>query len=208
MTRSTAFVACCALVASLAGPRPSLAGQLQPSQAVGVRTSLIEAYYPCSGGAPPIAQYGMPACDPPTRMTGANPANVTTFGPKGSLSLSTTAGYGDFALLVQGRDIQNNGVPFDGSLVLRLTVRVTDVACGNHPYYITACTSSIDYELRPIVGPIYIPCKAGRCDLKTTVNELVPGLIAPGDTSGFQFRDIAIVDPDGDTAFRPGLMIQ
>lgn len=207
MTRSTAFVACCALVASLAGPRPALAGQLQPSQAVGVRTSLIEAYDPCTFGSPPIAQYGIPACDPPTRTTGYNPANVTTFGPKGSLSLSTTTGYGDFALVVQGRDIWNNGVPFDGSLVLRLTVRVTDVACGMYPYYITAC-SGPDYELRPISGPIYVPCKAGRCDLKTTVNELNPGLIAPGDTSGFQFRNIAIVDPDGDIAFRPGLMIQ
>jgi hypothetical protein len=207
MTRSTAFVACCALVASLAGPRPSLAGQLQPSQAVGVRTSLIEAYYPCFYSAPPIAQHGVPACDPPSRMSGYDPTNVTTLGPKGSLSVSTTTGYGDFALAIQGRDIRNNGVPFDGSLVLRLTVRITDVGCGTPPFYITAC-SSPDLELRPVSGPISIPCTAGRCDLKTTMNELAPGLIVPGDTTGFQYRDITVLDPDGDPAFRPGLMIQ
>jgi hypothetical protein len=36
----------------------------------------------------------------------------------------------------------------------------------------------------------------------------VPGLIAPGDTSGFQFREVTVLDPDFEPAFKPGLMIQ
>jgi hypothetical protein len=152
------------------------------------------------------------ACSPPVPVTNTNPANVTTFGIKGAANVQVGVATGDLKVGVKALDVLNNGMPANVSLGMSAArVLTTSGTCAPGlppqpaPVPGTECTSTDIASL--FSGLFAVPCVAGKCQLKTSVNTLVPGAITAGGKIVTEIGGISIDDPDGDRAFTQGLLI-
>jgi hypothetical protein len=186
-----------------------------PSKAKGIKTDLVVAY---SCTAPNATQFFagagvISACTPPPPTTNTNTTNETTFGPKGSANIAVSVGKGDIKVAIKAGDIQNNGVPADaislGAKADRVVATSGDCAPGVPPQAApvpgTECSSQ---DISSLFTAIFsIPCTAGKCQLKTSVNTIVPGALSSGGVVQTEIGGIGLSDPDGDLAFTSGLFI-
>jgi len=187
------------LVAALA--EPAFATHNHPQQAKLLKTTLVSAYESCllpgTFHAPTI---GLPACNPEVLTSSANATNVTTFGPTGRLAVGLKLVPGDIKVVVKGKDILNNSLPYTGSLTATANLRLTDHNCLP-PIFPNPCTTQDFAMLVPVT------CTAGACVASTSFNTLNPGWITPLQEMNFELGQISVEDPDGDEAFRQGLFV-
>jgi hypothetical protein len=188
-----------------------------PVKAKAIKTDMVVAYHVCSGSPNATAFFGnapLPACMPPNPQTNDNPTNEVTFGPKGSMNIAVALGKGDIKIAVKGADIQNNGAPFDGSLTAAAaSVISTSSSCaaGAPPQPKPAPGAGIDctsIDLGTLFSAVFaVPCTAGKCGLKSSVNTIAPNSVSTGSVANTQISGIGMQDPDGDLAFTSGLFI-
>jgi hypothetical protein len=187
-----------------------------PAKAKTLKVDMVVAYActapnasSCLGGSCAL----IPACTPPVARTNTNPANVTTFGPKGSANATIGVGKGDLKIGIKAGDVLNNGVPANavslGSVSGTVIATSGNCAPGLPPQPApvpgTECTST---NLGPLFSAVFtVPCTAGKCALKTTVNTIVPGTVTIGGLANTQIDGIGLSDPDGDLAFVTGVFI-
>lgn len=186
-----------------------------PAKAKGIKTDLVVAYQ-CT--APNATQFFVgagiiSACTPPFPTTNSNPANVTTFGPKGKATIKVGVANGDIKVGIKALDLLNNGMAANGINLGAKADRViaTSGTCAPGlppqpaPLPGTECTST---DISPLFSALLsIPCTSGKCQLKTTVNTIVPGAISVGSLANTEIGGIGLTDPDGDVAFTSGLFI-
>jgi hypothetical protein len=184
-------------------------------KAKGFKTDLVVAYG-CT--APNATQFFVgagiiAACMPPVPTTMTNPANVTTFGPKGKASIKVSVATGDIKVGIKAIDILNNGTPANGinlgAAANRVIVTSGNCAPGLPPQAApvpgSECTST---DISSLFTAIFsIPCTSGKCVLKTTVNTIVPGAVSAGGLVNTEIGGIGLTDPDGDVAFTSGLFV-
>ena len=187
-----------------------------PAKAKKIKDDMVVAYAVCV--APNATQFYsgagiITACTPPVPLTNANGTNITTFGLKGAANIQAGVATGDLKVGIKALDILNNGVPANsinlGSSVSRVVVTGGNCAPGVPPQPApvpgTDCTST---DLSSLFGGIFsIPCVAGKCQLKTTVNTIIPGAITAGSKTLIEIAGISLTDPDGDRAFTVGLFL-
>src|SRR5262245_53544176 len=101
-----------------------------PAKAKQIKISLATTYNTCASPntthKPAIA---LPGCTPPVQTTNNNATNKLTFGPNGQMQAQIKVVTGDIKLIIKGKDIQNNGSPFTGTLTGVATIRPTDNGC-------------------------------------------------------------------------------
>ena len=189
-----------AVGATLLGPETAMAN---PAKAKQLKVDMVSAYDQCVAPTqihrPSLA---FPACTP-VLSTGNNPTNTYTFGPKGKMSIQVQSGNGDVKISVNGSDILKNGSPFtspiSSGLQATANLRVTDTGCG--PGSNVPCTI-VDFPF-----PVRITCTNGSCKTKTMANLVWAGAVHAGDAANIELSQFTIVDDDGDTAFRMGLLV-
>jgi hypothetical protein len=158
----------------------------QPAAAVPPRAKqfliyFVSAYDMCTAPdathQPPLT---FPACTPVASST------ALTFGPRGYGYLKARSSYrqshgtADAKLFAKFTDVRDTSGPFNGTLNVNVTLRVTDNLCTGPG---SACT------LPDIQMIIPVPCgtsaptftSPGRCALETTFNALAPGSLGVGN---------------------------
>jgi hypothetical protein len=195
----------------------AIAAYNTPAKAKGIKTDLVVAYHVCPGPANATQFFGnapLPACTPPNPVTNDNPTNEVTFGPKGSMNVAVALGSGDIKFAFKGADVQNNGSPFTGNLTAAAkSVISTSNACaaGAPPQPKPAPGAGIDCtseDLGALFSAVFeVPCTAGKCGLKSSVNTIAPNSVSSGSLANTQISGIGMQDPDGDVAFTSGLFI-
>jgi hypothetical protein len=187
-----------------------------PAKAKKIKDDMVVAYNICV--APNATQFFagtgiIGACTPPTPTTNTNATNVTTFGIKGAANVQAGVITGDIKIGIKALDILNNGVPANsinlGTSTSRVVATSGNCAPGAPPQPApvpgTECTST---DLSSLFGAIFsVPCTAGKCQLKTTVNTIIPGAITAGGKINIELAGVSLNDPDGDRAFTVGLFL-
>lgn len=215
--RCSKFVASAAAlsVAAVMSAGSALAAYNTPSKSKMIKTDLVVSYAPCA--LPNASQFFagagiIPACNPPVPTTNADPTNVTTFGPKGAANVQIQVGKGDIKVGIKASDVLNNGLPATLPLgTVADTVVATSGSCAPGlppqplPVAGTECTSTDISSLFTAI--LSVPCTAGKCALKTTINTIVAGAITLGNKANTQIGGVGLSDPDGDPAFVQGLFL-
>jgi len=195
----------------------AIAAYNTPSKAKTIKTDLVVAYHVCSG-PPNATQFfgttGLPACTPPSPVTADNGAHVVTFGPKGAMNVAVALGSADIKLAVKGSDIMENGMPSNGNLKAAAASVITTVdscAAGAPPQSMPPPGGGIDCTSQDLglffSAVITVPCVAGKCSLKSSINTIIPGSITGGTLANTAISGIGMKDADGDLAFTSGLFI-
>jgi hypothetical protein len=192
----------------------AMAAYNTPAKAKKLKVDLSVAYNVCGGSPNASLVFGMaplPACTPPVPTTSNNPTNLTTFGPKGAASVQIGVATGDLKIGIKSIDVLNNGVPANSINLTAVsqTVVSTSGNCamglGNPTPDGTECTSQ---NIGPLFSAVFpVPCLAGKCALKTSVNTLLPGTITIGGKANTNISGIGLADPDGDLAFTEGIFL-
>jgi sugar lactone lactonase YvrE len=182
---------------------------------------LVPAYNACGvpnrQHAPPM-NFG--SCAPPAQTSafatvGTPDANGATANMVGSVRLrvvngnaSTPADEADVALDVDVTDVRSTGGVSDyaGELGLSVPLRITDHLngiAGNGP------ATGLDTGLTATVGCAATPTDAtigSTCSLTTTLDTLVPGMVAEGARSVWELGQVSVTDggPDGDADTQSG----
>ncbi len=202
-------------VAAVMSAGSALAAYNTPSKSKQIKADLVVSYKPCA--APNATQFFagagiITACTPPVPTTNTNPTNVTTFGPKGAANVAIQLGKGDIKVGIKASDVLNNGSPASVNLgAVAGSVVATSGSCAPGippqaaPVPGTECTSTDISTLFTAI--LSIPCTAGKCALKTTINTIVPGAITVGSKANTAIGGVGLSDPDGDPAFVQGLFL-
>jgi hypothetical protein len=152
------------------------------------------------------------ACNPPAPATDSNPTNKTTFGPKGAANVSLSVAKGDMKVAVKASDVQNNGVAANsinlGSQATDVIATSSNCAPGTPPQAMPTGIDCTSQDIGALFSAILaVPCTAGKCQLKTSINTIAPGAITAGGMVNITLGQIGLTDPDGDLAFATGVFI-
>jgi hypothetical protein len=173
-------------------------------------THFVPAGEPCEEPTmTPVDPFEVPACPV------AAPADPVGLGENGGGQLLIRAVFAvgrqirDLLLQVDLWDVVVDGTPFNGSLILRADVTVTDRACGGE-----LCRRPVltDLDLTAVAcGTAASPAlPAGRCRSVTSANAIIDGFITPGRDATFELNDFRLVhDHDGhlDVVFVEGVQV-
>jgi hypothetical protein len=175
-----------------------------------LQVSMVQAYYPGSGGCsfplfhhPPISY---PACPPIPMSARDTSRSAISFGPIGVFNVRFDASGKDVKLSYFAKDVLNFGSPLSGLLHLSLDLSLTGNKCG-FPDYTAPCT------VVPRTIVLQIPCDAGICKGKTTLNTEMrkraqPDLIVPKSDTRLEIQNVSVLDLEGDVAFYQGLLVR
>jgi hypothetical protein len=203
-------------VASRAGTPPA-AGYPRPKSASPIKVSLVPGYQPC---AVPNRTHGPPlafgSCDPPAQASGSltvgtPDANGQAAGATGSVRFAVLVG--DPATMGDEADVEvtfsltdvrwrSTLADYTGELQSTATVRITDRRNGTG---VDAAT------VQDLPFPVTVPCAAtagaagATCALTTTFDAVLPGAIAEGRRSIWEFDRVRVMDggTDGEAATAP-----
>jgi hypothetical protein len=189
-------------------------GYPRPQGASPLRSALVLAYDECTSPnrvhGPPLEH---PSCNPPSQsspnLTSGTPdANGTPAKFVGSYRLGVAAGNpattedeADVNIAVSLADVRNAGdlTDYAGEVLARSTIRVTDRYNGDSQAE-TGTTEDLPFE-------VTVPCTAtgdstvgATCQISTTADSLMPGVIREGDRAVWQFGRPEVWDggADGD----------
>jgi hypothetical protein len=187
--------------------QPITTGYPRPKGATPVHVELVPAYQSCVSPnrvhAPPLA---FASCNPPVRTS----PNLTLGTPdangqpaKGIADVKLKAIAGDFAIDISLSDVRNASdlSDYTGELQLMLTnVRTTDRNSRDSAGG-SASATMVDLPFPPTFS-----CAAtadttvgSTCNIATTANAFIPGMIVAGKRAVWEFRQVTIQDggPDG-----------
>jgi hypothetical protein len=160
----------------------------QALKAKKVMVDLVAAYNQCT--TPTLTHrpsLALPSCVP-ALATANNPANVYTFGPRGKWKVQAKRIPGDIQFKT-GEDLEATA-----------NLRATDNGCG--------ALMDVDCTIVDFPFPVPITCLDGRCaSALPTANGVLANAIHEGDIANIEIGQIAIVDEDGDNAFKMGLLV-
>jgi hypothetical protein len=179
-----------------------------PRNARRLESSMVPAVNQCTvptmSHRPALA---LPACVP-TPSSANNPTNVYTFGQStsgaddGSASVTIRASAGQVRLTAKSRAIWRNGVKYTGDdLTATTVVRKTDNGCG----------AAFDVDCTVVDFPFSfgLECTNGSCHAAgSSWNAILPGSDHPDDTSNLEIGPVSIVDQDGDTVAKAGVLVK
>ena len=189
----------------------------RPRGATPTRLALVPAYAECTAPnrvhGPPLEH---PSCNPPARESsaltvGSSDANGLPAGASGFALFSVTVGSpatpedeADVGLGFGLTDVRDAATLQDyaGELQLRAGLRLTDRGAsgtGTLADLVLPATAACTPTLDPLVG--------SACNLATTADALVPGMVDEGARAVWQLGDFEVLDGDGRVFARPGVFV-
>jgi TolB protein len=185
----------------------------RPGGGTPYRVPLVPAYEQCTPAAQNanhVAPLALDSCSPPTQSSSVlSTSSVGRGGGFARLNVdpgipSTSADEADVRVLARAWDVfcraQNAACPsgagsdFDGSLLLRARIRLTDKGSGFGG--VSATTEDTDFQVPILCLPTPSdPVRGSSCLVQTSADGLVPGYVAEGRRSVVSLLDVTVRDP-------------
>jgi hypothetical protein len=195
-----------------ASRRKDVAGYARPKSASPLRAALVVAFNACgSGNSTHGAPLSFASCKPPVKSSSV--LTVGTADANGFVANSVSSARfdvmngdpsnnvddADVRLSASMTDVRNSpsGTPYTGRLLVRTAVRITD---RNNAPETPAPGTLTDFNVEVPFDCVTVdPSIGSTCSGSTTLNALVPGMVAEGQRSIWDLGQIQVYDagPNG-----------
>jgi hypothetical protein len=182
----------------------------RPGGGTPLRVPLVHAFRVCGSASNPqdsnhVAPLALDSCDPPIQaselLTTSTPGAMNAFARLDVQvgNPSTPADEADVRVTMRANDVQTTaGADYNGPVILATRIRLTDMASGFGGVSATVEDTDLSLPVTCAVTPLTV--LGSVCDLSTTLDTVVPGLVPEGKRSIISAFTVRVRDagPDGD----------